>query len=109
MADLSPKLLYIGSDTLSNVYTVSNAVGSYAILRNINICNHTSSSVLLDVYVVPPFGAPYSNNVIMSNFAVSAHETVSYDAGIVLDADYAIYVVHGGYLTLTISGVEYTP
>ena len=109
MTDLTPKLLYIGSGSGSNVYTVSNTTGSYTILRNINICSYISSSTLLNVHLVPPSGAAYANNAIMNNFAIGANETVSYDAGIVLDPGYSIYVAHSGYLTLTISGVEYTP
>ena len=109
MGTLTPKLLYIGNASGSNVYTVSNTSGSYTILRNINICSTISSQTLLQVSIVPPSGSASANTRILNNFAVGAHETVSYDAGIVLQPGYSINVAHNGSLTLTISGVEFSP
>lgn len=109
MATLTPKLLYVGNDTVANVYTVSNSSGSYTILRNINICNTTSSAVVCSVYLLSSSGTPGSNNAVLHNFALSASETVSYDAGIVMDAGYKIHVINANSAcSFTVSGVEYS-
>jgi hypothetical protein len=109
MANLLPKSLYIGNDTASNVYTVSNTAGSYSIVRNINICNVTGTAATCDVHLLGAAGTPGNNNAILKTFTVNANETVSYDAGIVLDAGQKIHVVNANSkCTFTISGVEYS-
>ena len=109
MANLTPKNLYIGNDTASNIYTVSNTVGSYSILRNINICNTTSTAVVCDIHLLSASGTPGNNNAILKNFTVNATETISYDASIVLEAGQKLYVVNANNkCTFTISGVEYS-
>lgn len=109
MANLTPKLLYVGNDTASNVYTVSNSSGSYTILRNINICNTTSSAVVCSIYLLSSSGTPGSNNAVLKDFALAASETISYDAGIVMDAGYKIHVINANSAcSFTMSGVEYS-
>jgi hypothetical protein len=109
MANLTPKNLYIGHETTSNIYTVSSTAGSYSILRNINICNVSNTSTTCDIHILGSAGTPGNNNAILKTFAVDANETVSYDASIVLDAGQKIYVVNpGNNCTFTISGVEYS-
>lgn len=109
MAILTPKLLYVGNDTASNVYTVSNSSGSYTILRNINICNTTSNAVVCSIYLLSTSGTPGNNNAILKDFALASSETISYDAGIVMDAAYKLHTVTANNAcTFTISGVEYS-
>jgi hypothetical protein len=109
MANLLPKNLYIGNDTASNVYTVSNTAGSYSIVRNINICNVTATAATCDIHLLGSAGTPGNNNAILKTFAVAANETISYDAGIVLDVGQKIHVVNASNkCTFTISGVEYS-
>ena len=109
MANLLPKNLYIGNDTASNVYTVSNTAGSYSIVRNINICNVTGTAATSDIHLLSSAGTPGNNNAILKTFTVNANETVSYDAGIVLSAEQKIYVVNANNkCTFTSSGVEYS-
>ena len=109
MANLLPKNLYIGNDTASNVYTVSNTAGSYSIVRNINICNVTGTATTCDIHLLASAGTPGNNNAILKTFTVNANETISYDAGIVLDAGQKVYVVNANNkCTFTISGVEYS-
>jgi len=108
MPNLTPKNLYIGSDSGSNVYTVSANTGSYSIVRNINICNTGSSTILCNVHIVPSGGAAAANNKIMSNFTVAGNETISYDASIVMNASSSIYVsANVANITYIISGVEF--
>lgn len=109
MANLLPKNLYIGNDTASNVYTVSATAGSYAILRNINICNVTATAATCDIYLLGSAGTPGNNNAILKTFTVNANETISYDARIILDAGQKIHIINtSNKCTFTISGVEYS-
>lgn len=108
MANLTPKNLYIGNDSGANVYTLSSNVGSYTIIRNINICNTGASTILCNVHIIPSGGSAGSNNRILSNYVVASGETVSYDSAIVINAGSAVYVNSNvATATYVISGVEY--
>ena len=108
MANLTPKTLYIGSDSAANVYTLSSNVGSYAIVKNINICNTGGSTILCNVHLIPASGSAGANNKVLSNFSVLSGETISYDSAIVVNAGASIYVSSNiTTATYTISGVEY--
>lgn len=106
--NLTPKSLYIGADSGSNVYTLSSNSGSYAIVRNINICNTGAGTIICNVHLIPSGGAALANNKIMSNYVVASAETVSYDSAIVMNAGSSIYVSSNvTTATYVISGVEY--
>jgi hypothetical protein len=108
MANLTPKTLYIGSDSAANVYTLSSNVGSYAIVKNINICNTGGSTLLCNVHLIPASGSAGANNKVLSNFSVLSGETISYDSAVVINAGASIYVSSSvSTATYTISGVEY--
>ena len=109
MANLTPKLLYLGADTAANVYTVSNNAGSYSIIKNINICNITSSSATCNVHIlVSGVSAAANNNAILKSFTVAPNETVAYNGIVVLPANSNLYVSQANAsITLSISGVEY--
>lgn len=111
MGTLTPKNLFVGNSSNVSVYTVPNTANSYTILRNINICNTTANAVTISIHYLTAGSSAANNNAIMSNFALSASETISYDAGIVMAANSSIYVANNiaNKCTLTISGVEYTP
>lgn len=109
MASLTPKLLYVGNGNNSNVYSVSNTAGSYTILRNINICNTTTNAVVCSLYLISEAGTPSNNNAVLKDFALTSSETISYDAGVVMDSGYKLHVVNANSAcTFTISGVEYS-
>ena len=110
MANLTPKLLYLGADTAANVYTVSNNAGSYSIIKNINICNITSSSATCNVHIlVSGVSAAANNNAILKSFTVAPNETVAYNGIVVLPANSNLYVSQASAsITLSISGVEYS-
>lgn len=109
MANLTPKLLYIGSGTASNVYTTSNSAGSYTIVKNINICNTTGNPVTVDINILSNAGTPGANNALLKSLTIQANETISYDTAVVLDAGYKIYTVNtSNNCTFAISGVEYS-
>ena len=109
MANLTPKLLYLGAATGANVYTVSSNTGSYSIVKNMNICNVTSSSATCSVHVLlSGVSASANNNAILSSFTVAPNETVAYDGIFVLPANSKIYISQpAANLTFSISGVEY--
>ena len=108
MANLIPKSLYIGNDSASNVYTLSSNSGSYAIVKTINICNTSNTSIICNVHIIPSGGAALTHNKVLSNFVVSGSETISYDSSIVLNAGASIYVSSNvSTATYVISGVEY--
>jgi hypothetical protein len=109
MGIIQPKQLYFGNDNNSNVYTVSNTLGSYSIIKNISICSTENSSVI-NVHILDSAESPSNNNKILSNLAIAADQTVSYESSIVLEADQKIHVAGGNTNTFTtlISGVEYS-
>jgi hypothetical protein len=108
MSNLEPKRLYIGSDTDSNVYTVSSTTGSYAIIRNFNACNTTSEDKTYSLHIIPSSGTAGNNNKIMSNIVVPANDVLISSGPYVLNAGDSIYLSQSAAsITLNISGVEY--
>jgi hypothetical protein len=108
MANLTPKNLYIGNTQTGNVYTLSSNTGSYAIIKNLNICNTGNATVVSSIHIIPSGGSASSNNKIFSNASILSDETITYDTSIVLDSDSSLYVTsNAGTITLVISGVEY--
>lgn len=108
MANIIPKLLYIGNDTASNVYTSSSNVGSYSIIRTISVCNTSGTDKTFSLHIVPASGTAGANNKVMSNLTVPANDVVVSDTIIVLNAGGSVYFDPvDSNLTLTVSGVEY--
>ena len=109
MANLTPDLLYIGADTAANVITVSSNAGSYTILKNINLCNITSSAATCNVHVLlSGVTVAANNNAILKSFTVAPNETVAYNGIVVLPANSRLYVSQtSANITLSISGVKY--
>lgn len=110
MASLTPKLLYIGNGNAANVYTVSNTANSYAIIKNINICNATGTNTAVSIHIVTSPNTAAANNKILNNVNIVGNNVTFYNTSIVMPANSSIYVNQGGTnLTIAISGVEYTP
>jgi hypothetical protein len=108
MSNLQPKRLYTGADTGSNVYTVSSNVGSYAIIRNINACNTTTSNKSFSLHILTSGGTAQNNNKIMSNINVPGDDVVVSDGTFILNSGESIYLAQSSAnVTLTISGVEF--
>lgn len=108
MANLTPKNLYIGNTQTGNVYTISSNTDSYAIIKNINICNTGNSSVISNIHIIPSGGSIAANNQIFSNLSILSGETITYDTSIVMNAGSKIYTTSSaGTVTLVISGVDY--
>jgi hypothetical protein len=108
MSTLTPKNLYIGNGTGSNVYTAGSNIGDYTIIKNINICNYdTSTARTVSVNIIPSGNSSGSNNLLLSNLVIPPNDVVQIDTSIVLDQSGAIAVTHSGNITTIISGVEY--
>lgn len=109
MPNLTPKNFYIGSGSASNAYTTANTVGNYSIIKNINLCNVTSSNAACSIHILVGAATPAANNRIVSNVNVLANNVVYYNTSVVVPANSKIYVdqVTANAITFTISGVEY--
>jgi hypothetical protein len=109
MANLTPSLLYIGADTSANVVTVSSNTGSYAIIKNINLCNFTSSSATCNLHLLASGATTVANNnAILKSFTVAPNETVAYNGIVVMPANSILYLSQANSnITLSISGVRY--
>lgn len=109
MANLIPENFYIGNSSASNVYTVANTVGNYSIIKNINLCNTTSSNAVCSIHILVGGAATSAGNKILSNVNVLANNVVYYNTSIVVPANSHIHVsqVTANAITFAISGVEY--
>jgi hypothetical protein len=107
MSNLEPKLLYIGNDTNSSVYSISSNVGSYAIVRNVNICNTSNTDTVLNLHLVAT-GSAGANNKIISNIKIPANDVVVSDATYVIPAGGSLFINQpNANATVAISGVEF--
>jgi hypothetical protein len=108
MANLTPKLLYVGAATAANVYTVATLDQSYTIVKNINICNVTSNSATCSLHLLLNTQSVADNNAIFKSFTVAPNETISYTGAVVLPPAASLYLSQASAsITLSISGVEY--
>jgi len=111
MSNLTPKSLYIGSDVGggTNVYTVPNIAGNYAIIKNINLCNTTASNAVCSIHLLVNGVAAANSNKIISNVSVNLNNVVFYNTSIVVPANSSIHItqVTANAVTFAISGVEY--
>lgn len=109
MANLTPKLLYLGNDTAANVYSVSSTSGNYTIIKSINICNTSNTAdASASLHILTDGAAPSSGNKIISNANVIKDDVLYYNTSIVVPANSNIYVSStSSALVFTISGVEY--
>lgn len=108
MPNLTPKNLYIGNGTASNVYTAGSNVGDYTIVKNINFCNaNTTAAKTITLHIVPSGNSPVEGNLYISNVIIPASGVMQVDTSLVLNQSSNIYIVHTGNITTNISGVEY--
>jgi hypothetical protein len=107
---LEPKRLYIGNDTAANVYTASSNVGSYSIIKTINVCNTSGTDKTFSLHILPSGASAAANNKILSNITVAANGIVYSNSVYVLNAGESLYYDPvDSNLTVLVTGVEYTP
>lgn len=109
MANLTPKLLYIGNGNGSNVYTSNSSANSYAIIKNINVCNTTANNTSVSMHLLTPGQVPSANNAILANIIITGTNVTFYNTSIVIPSNSSIYLTQlaSNTATVTISGVEY--
>jgi|SRR6056300_154499 hypothetical protein len=108
MAEIVPKLLYIGNLQMGNAYTAPSASGSYAIVKSINVCNTGTANETFTANLVLPGNTNGVQNKILADVVLSGSNTFSYETSIVVPAGSSIYLSQPtNNLTFTISGVEY--
>lgn len=108
MANLTPKLLYIGNASSGNVYTVANVVGDYTIIKSINICNTSNIPERCTIHILVNGAEAGTGNRVISNAEVLSNNVLYYNTSIVVPANSSVYVSQANTnLTFTLSGVEY--
>jgi hypothetical protein len=109
MANLKPKLFYLGNDTAANAYVVSNTSGNYSIIKSINICNTSNTAnATASVHILTDGAAPAANNKVISNANVIKNDVLYYNTSIIVPANSNVYISSSSNtVTFTISGVEY--
>ncbi len=106
MAALIPVKLYQGQPGTTSTLLHTVATGKKTIVKNILICNTTSSAATLSVY----FGTASAPNQILNAYSVKANDTILIELSGVLDASDVVRALQGttGALTVHLSGVEVT-
>jgi hypothetical protein len=104
----TPKRLYIGQPSTSEttLYTVSS--GKTVIVKDITLCNTSSSDATISLSIVPSGGIAGNTNRILASLKVSANSVVDITLSQVMNEGDFISGLQGtsGALTLIISGVE---
>lgn len=108
-ATLTPTVLYRGqpASTTTTLYTVTNTVGKYAIIKNIMICNPTASAATISVASVASGGSESDANRFMKDVPVAAKTTIQMDVTLVLGQNESLRATASASTTLTVlvSGV----
>jgi hypothetical protein len=108
MANLVPKLLFIGNVQSGGVYSVPSDAGSYAIVKSINVCNTSTLTKTFSINLVTVGNSVANNNLIVGNVSLSGGNVFSYETSIVMPANSTLHISQPDTsLTFTISGVEY--
>lgn len=108
MAVYTPKKLYTGQPGTAATTLYTAPASTTSLIKNIIICNTTSSAATLTLSLVPSGGSAGVTNRIMSSLNISANDTVAMDLSGVLSTGDFISALQGtsGSLTLHITGVE---
>ena len=108
MAEILPKLLYIGNIQDGNAYLASSTAGSYAIIKSINVCNTGTGTETFSINLIPPGSSKTVANAILGNVTLTAGNVFAYETSIVVPSGHAVYLKQPtNNLTFAISGVEY--
>jgi hypothetical protein len=109
MPSLTPKMLYLGVGSASNVYTSGSNVGDYSVIKIISVCNsNTTSPKTFSMHILTPTSnTANANNIVISNMSVPSSDVLQIDSSLVINNNSSIYISHSGNITTLISGVEY--
>lgn len=108
MAVYTPKKLYTGQPGTSATTLYTAPASTTTIVKNIIVCNTTSSAATLTLSLVASGGSAGATNRIMSSLNILPNDTVLFELSGVLSTGDFISALQGtsGSLTLHISGVE---
>lgn len=108
MAVYTPKKLYTGQPGTSATTLYTAPASTTTIVKNIIVCNTTSSAATLTLSLVASGGSAGATNRIMSALEVTGNNTVAFDLSGVLATGDFISALQGtsSALTLHITGVE---
>ena len=106
MAALLPIKIYQGQPGTTSTLLHTVASGKKTIVKNILLCNTTSSDATVSMY----FGTATASNQVLNAYTVKANDTVLVELSGVLDAGDTIRALQGtsGAVTLHVTGVEVT-
>jgi len=108
MASIIPKLLFIGNTQAGDIYSAPSAIGSYSIVKSINVCNTGTATETFSLNLVGPGQSLSIANAILANISLTAQNVFSYETSVVMPSGYSLNISQGNTnLTFTISGVEY--
>jgi hypothetical protein len=106
---LSPIVLYRGQPaaTTTTLYTVANTAGKFALIKNITICNVTTTDATIHLANVPSGGSEADNNRFMKSASIPALSTVFLDLSMILGQNESLRATASAASTLTVvvSGV----
>lgn len=112
MAVLQPTNMYRGflADTVGVLYTVPAGTGSYAIIKEVLLCNTTDTATEVTIYTVEDGGSVADNRMIFGNVNIDAYSTVILEMSTVLEEAGATLrglASIASAITATVSGVEF--
>lgn len=110
MATYTPKQLFQTVATASFVTQYTVPASTSTIVKEIVVCNTTTSSATLSVSFVPNAGSAGTTNAVISAAPIAANSTVIYTFSQVLPTGAFISLLAGtaSALTVTGSGIEAT-
>lgn len=112
MAVLQPKTLHRGfvANTASTLYTAPSGASSYAIVKEMILCNTTGTAVTVSVYSIENGGSVADNRKILSAVSIDPGTTVVFSMSSVLENAATLRAVasSASAVTATVSGVEFS-
>lgn len=112
MAVLTPTNLYRGSlaATVATLHTAVNTAGSYTIVKEILLCNTSSSVRDVTFYTVENAGTVADNRKILSTVSLDPYSTLVFEMSTVLGQNETLrgFASVASVVTATVSGVVYS-
>lgn len=111
MTVLQPVNMYRGQpgSTSTTLYTAPSTAGSYAIVKEVVICNTDVEDLTIDLHTVENAGSVADDRKLLSAALIPTGATVVFGFNTVLEANETIRATaeQASEITLTISGVEF--
>jgi hypothetical protein len=104
----TPKRFYIGQPGTTETMLYTVPAGKTVILKDITICNTSSTDATISLSIVPSGSTAGTANRILANLKVTANSIVDITLSQVMNEGDFLSAVQGtaGAITVVISGVE---